>query len=292
MNIFNLLNSARRLYIKYSSNPRPSSYPYITGDGFRKISDHIHDETQKINSSKVKHKEIVFVKSDMLKFFFQKEHLEIKNPYILISHNSDENIDEKYTKYVDNKIIHWFAQNCIVEHPKITAIPIGLDNLYWSYFGDTFFLKRMIAKKEIIKRKNKILFGFSVSTNPKERGEALNSLKNSKVSEEIKGFISFHKYINKLIKYKFVASPPGNGIDSPRQWQAMYLKTIPILKSNPNTKAFVKCSLPILEVDNWKEIEDKSEEDLVNMYNDIIKKTNNEALWMDYWITKIRNEQK
>jgi hypothetical protein len=27
----------------------------------------------------------------------------------------------------DPRIIHWFTQNCVTKHPKLTAIPIGLD---------------------------------------------------------------------------------------------------------------------------------------------------------------------
>lgn len=283
-----LKNKIFRKLLKYSWNPRPSSFPFITGDSFRALADHLFDETQKLDPKKVRSGQIIFVKSDMLQIFFETTHKEIDFKYILISHNSDENIDERYLKYIDNKIIHWFAQNCLINHPKISSIPIGLDNLYFSYFGDTSFYKKIMKKNENIFKKNKILFGFSVHTNKKERGVAIESLRKTSVAKETKGFIPFHKYISReLIKYKFVASPPGNGIDSPRQWQAMYLKTIPILKENENTDHFIKSNLPILKVQNWNELTEYTEEDLEKKYASITRSSKTNALWMDYWINKI-----
>ena len=39
---------------------RPTSDPYISGDGFRKISDHIFDESSNLDPKKIKFKDIVF----------------------------------------------------------------------------------------------------------------------------------------------------------------------------------------------------------------------------------------
>lgn len=58
----------------------------------------------------------------------------IKNKFILVSGDADEevffhvfNSEEKFKKFIENdKILHWYAQNCTVSHKKITKIPIGL----------------------------------------------------------------------------------------------------------------------------------------------------------------------
>ena len=97
-----------RLYV----NPkiyRPSSKPFISGDSFRKMANHIFDETKTLNVKKVKKNDIVFVRSDLLKYYFENYHSEINQQYILISHNSDEKINRFYLKYIDDKIIHWFC---------------------------------------------------------------------------------------------------------------------------------------------------------------------------------------
>ena len=47
---------------------RPSSYPFISGDTFRSIADHIIDETnQSLNPDRVKPYDIIFLKTDCVR---------------------------------------------------------------------------------------------------------------------------------------------------------------------------------------------------------------------------------
>ena len=113
----------------YFFHLRPASYPYITGDGFRAMADHIYDEITKVKEENVKEGDIVFINSSLVEEYFKKIHKNIKHRYILISHNSDKNITEDHLKYLDDKIIKWYAQNVLVKDPKINPIPFGLAGL-------------------------------------------------------------------------------------------------------------------------------------------------------------------
>ena len=53
----------------FTSVYRPSSNPYISGDTFRKLADHLYDETKKFNPKKVKENDLIFVKTDMIENF-------------------------------------------------------------------------------------------------------------------------------------------------------------------------------------------------------------------------------
>lgn len=280
-----LLNKIKRklgeLIIKYSINPRPHSYPFISGDSFRSFAKHIHDETGTFEVKNVKEEEIVFVKSNMLSNFFKDIHPKIQNKYILISHNSDENIDEKYSKYVDDKIIHWFTQNLMFEHPKISALPIGLENMHIYQNGIVHkFIETLKNKNE---RKNRILVGFSVGTNITERSKALDALKKCKQADIIDKHIVSHKYLPLLNKYRFVASPPGNGVDCIRTWEAITIGVVPICLNNNNTKHFKKIGAPILQVESFEEMINMSDYDLQKLYDSIIKESNFELKYFDYW---------
>lgn len=73
---------------------RISSAPYITGDTFRGMADHVFDELIESNGSTwrpkdVKAGDIIFVKTDFLHLFFTTRHRHINASYILITHNSD-----------------------------------------------------------------------------------------------------------------------------------------------------------------------------------------------------------
>ena len=76
-------------------------------------------------------------------------------------------------------------------------------------------------------KKPRILFGFK-NTNPK-RVQLKHQFKKLKIADETCGWNSFF-YRRILLNYMFVICPEGNGIDTHRMWEALYLRTIPIIK--------------------------------------------------------------
>ena len=95
-------------------------------------------------------------------------------------------------------------------------------------------------------------------------------------------------YIDKIYNHKFVLSPEGNGTDTHRTWEILYLKSIPIEKRNINNQFFT--DLPICFVDDWEEIT----EDFLNKEYDRINsiKWNLEKLDFNYWKNKILSNVK
>jgi len=105
------LNSYPGLY-------RPDSSPFISGDTFRKFSDHIFDETKTLDPKKVKKNDIVFLRTDLKDIYFKHYHQKILEPYIVLMHNSDDSFEEKDISKIDEKIIHCFSQNLNIEKQK------------------------------------------------------------------------------------------------------------------------------------------------------------------------------
>ncbi|MCX6712937.1 MAG: hypothetical protein NTY66_01880 [Candidatus Vogelbacteria bacterium] len=286
-----LVTKVKRKYnvyrIKRSANPRPGSFPYISGDGFRQIADRIYDETGKCRPEEIAAGNIVFVKSDYLHEFFRDVHPLIKNPYKLISHNSDYNITPEDLKYIDEKIIHWYGQNVYASHPKLTPIPFGLDNLYYYHLGVPDPLEKINRRKETPK-KNRIVFGFSINTNPKERQPAHDYLTTAKLAEPLIWETDPEKYFSLVNEYKFIACPSGNGLDDPRTWQALYLKVVPITNHSVTRDYFRSIGLPILVIDKWSDLSNFTESDLATLYGKFMTDSETAPLYMDYWIKKIK----
>ncbi len=287
-----------RLYFKIrmaiTGNKRPTSSPYISGDSFRALADHIHDETGTFNPESVNSGDIIFVSQGFVYKYLQTLHKEITQPYILICHNGDETIDHKIVSLIDEKIIHFFAQDLVCEHDRITPIPIGLENLHFYINGITNVFTKIRSQIEIKTpvRKNKIFYNFSISTNPEERGPAKEYFSNHPLMEKTEHFLAPRRHLEVLLKYKFVASPPGHAIESCRTWEAMYIKTVPIVKDYVAMKYFAKIGLPIWVVADWKELEGQTEESLETKYNDIIMGANFTPLFLDFWMNKIYQIQK
>ncbi len=286
-----------RLYFQIKmyliGNKHPSSYPYVSGDSFRALANHILDKSETFTPSEVKAGDIVFVGQGFIYEYLQTLHKNITHQYILICHNGDASVDEKIVNLIDDKIIHFFAQNVTCVHKKITPIPIGLENLRLYINGIISVFSRLKRKIEMHPtiRKDKIFYNFSIDTNPQERGIAKDYLDKHPLSETTKHFLAPRRHLKKLLTYKFVASPPGNGIESSRTWEALYIKTIPIVKNSVSMQFFRSLGLPVWIINNWEELNEYTEKDLEEKYNSLTKSACLDALYMDFWIDKIHAKQ-
>lgn len=267
----------------------PASSPFVSGDSFRALADHVLEGDRTFEPSGVKRGDVVFVATDMLERFKAEFLPSIRSSFVLVTHNSDGTVDASKALLADDeRIIRWFAQNAICSHPKIVHAPIGLENR-WRHnhgiIGDFRRLRRKAGEK-----KSRILFGFSVGTNEGERRPALEALRASSSSDEL-GRMNSRAYRRSLAGYRFVASPPGNGVDCHRTWEALYLGVVPIVKRSALYDGFP--GLPVLLVDDWREISGWDEAQLRAKYESIAPGIAScEYLWMPYWAGELERARR
>ena len=240
---------------------------FISGEFFEKIS--------RENSS------IVF--SSLDNFPLKKDFSRYKKK-IWIFHNSDETFDLNTKKKLD--YFHpkeCFSQNLIIHKKNYHFIPIGLENSKFHNNGD---IKDFISLRKVkLKKKPRILFGFK-NTNPK-RIQLKYQFKKFKVADETNGWNSFF-YRRILLNYMFVICPEGNGIDTHRMWEALYLRTIPIIKKNMISNFIKKAQIPVLIINKWSDLSRYDEKQLQKFYFSKKKLFNNRYLFQEYWKKRIR----
>ena len=239
---------------------------FISGEFFEKIS--------RENSS------IVF--SSLDNFPLKKDFSRYKKK-IWIFHNSDETFDLNTKKKLD--FFHpkeCFSQNLIIHKKNYHFIPIGLENSKFHNNGD--IKDFMNLRKAKAKKKPRILFGFK-NTNPK-RIQLKYQFKKLKVADETNGWNSFF-YRRILLNYMFVICPEGNGIDTHRMWEALYLRTIPIIKKNMISNFIKKAQIPVLIINKWSDLYKFDEKKLQKFYFSKKKLFNNRYLFQDYWKKRI-----
>lgn len=266
---------------------RASSYPYISGDTFRSFCNFVIDETQvPFDPSQVSSGDVIFLKTDYIDYFFTQIHPHIKVRYILLTHNGDYGVTERHRHYLEHEtLIAWFAQNALIKHPKLIPIPIGLANRYWGH-GDINIVNRFM-KNQPTKRTIFVYANFALNTNMKERKEAEKSLSTHISQIYHAPRKAYDKYLQDLTNATFVLSPPGNGFDCHRTWEALYMGAIPIVKSSAMDGMYQ--DLPVIVVDDWNCI---TQEFLGQEYQKIkITTYNREKLYADYWVALIRSLQ-
>jgi hypothetical protein len=199
----------------------------------------------------------IFIFTHDLEDFYNKfgDQLSTK---IIISHNSDHEI-----MYIKNVKLH-LAQNCLIKNSKLLSLPIGIENTQW--FDHNIFHK--IRKSKIIKTKN-IYFYFNLNTHP-SRLTCYNKLKdklewNTKRSKE--------DYFIELASHKYAICPRGNGLDTHRIWECLYLDVIPIIIEKDDLKID---NLPIIILEDWELID--------NIYNIFTKQMNNKIVINNYFL--------
>ncbi len=220
--------------------------------------------------------------------FFKEDH--IKTPFVLISHNSDGSVIRGYSREEDanadlmpDNLIHWFGQNINIVDDRISSLPIGLENNKWlSNKGE-----KMITKLQQLKGcKNLMYMTHKINTNPNERSEPYQLFGGE--SWVTTGYGShgyeFNKYIDNIYNHAFVICPEGNGIDTHRVWETLYMDTIPIEKRSINNQS--RIDLPICFVDDWREINRTFlEEEYIRIKT---SSWNMKKLTFKYWENKIR----
>jgi hypothetical protein len=194
---------------------------------------------------------VVFCYGHCIRLLYEKLSF-FMNKFVLITHNSDENIIESYHHlYILTHplIKKWFAQNVCFHHPKLYVLPIGLANNHWPH-GDLSFFKNVdIADYTTIKTEY-TYFCFNQSTNIQKRSECYNKLCNKIPSV---GWNTPTEYHNMLSKYRFCICPEGNGVDTHRLWEALYLKCVPVVIRSPFIDVLQKQlpNLPLIVLDSW-----------------------------------------
>jgi hypothetical protein len=103
---------------------------------------------------------------------------------------------------------------------------------------------------------------------------------------------TFSRAYRKLAaQYRFIASPPGNGEDCHRTWEALYLRSVPIVIRSPMTEQFHALGLPLWLVDSYDELRGLQESDLEAKYEDLKAGFEHPALWMDYWVARMAQDE-
>lgn len=267
---------------------------YIQGDKFKSLADFLfapgikngeaYDNLQNtLDIDKLKDFDIIYTHTFYVKelFCLIKNH---SKQVIIITHNSDQNVDESFV--VPENVIKWYAQSVNVKDERIESIPIGLENDRW--FPEVRKKEKMAEKyKEGIKSKNLVYINHNVATNPAKRKGIYELFAGKKWAtiQDGRNGQDFDSYINNVYNHKYMICPQGNGLDTHRTWECLYMGTIPIEIRNINNSFYEY--MPILLVDRWEDVTEKM---LIEKWPDLFCIRDREKLNFDYWENKISNE--
>jgi hypothetical protein len=273
---------------------------YVSSRGILKSCDVIPSDissstkTASIDIASIKDGSVVYVHGSAIPDFVGKLP-SVNAKFILVSGDCDESVpddvfpsDDDFKKFIESdKIIHWFSQNAVKEHPKLTKIPIGV---YYHTLPDAPGQeKELISVKDNAKRladrEVKCYSNFHFSMRP-DREDAMNKVPKDLVYYEPTR-VSISDTWKNQAKYAFVLSPHGNGLDCHRTWEALCLGCIPIVKTSPIDSVFD--GLPVLIVKEWSDVTNELLEKTLKGFGK--KEFKCDRLTLAYWMGLVRSKK-
>lgn len=174
-----------------------------------------------------------------------------KNKFSLILHNSDQDFEERNLDIFNiSNVQRIYTQNINTYHPRVVPLPIGIANSFWTHGNLDVFCS---VVNQDIKKDNFIYNNFTVEGGM--RPEYRVPCRDATIKLGLPKHTSkpYKEFLEELSSFKFCLCPSGNGLDTHRLWECLYLKVIPIVKKKPLYEHFSKL-FPMVLVDEWSEL--------------------------------------
>ena len=176
----------------------------------------------------LKENDIIFCQSDYLELLFQILKNEKFENLKLISSQSDRKINRNIFNKKPSCIKYWYSTNVTFKSTNLKSIPLGIApyrNTKSVIFDDF---------NDINVKNNKnisIYSNFNVNTNYFHRVRAYKQVNKSSLCN-LQNFKSYKDYLENLNQNFYSIAPWGNGIDTHRIWESIYLGVVPITKDH------------------------------------------------------------
>lgn len=248
----------------------------------------------------------MYVCTDALPRFAAEIVPRLTDPFVLVSGDSDRAVDLSLAAtpaisalLSSDLLLGWYAQNRVLEHPKLRSLPIGLDyHTMWeqpgrwgltalSALAQERLLLDTLARAPSLPRRYLSIYNnwhFAI-----ERGDrrACRARLDPALCFYEPHPISRAASWSRAAEFLFVACPEGEGMDCHRTWETLLLGSIPIVKRNALLPLFD--GLPVLVVDDWDAI---SRDQLERFVQKVLKTTYDfSGLFLQTWIDRWRGRR-
>lgn len=276
-----------KIYLSRAVNWRRNNSPLLSGDSFGSLCDYVayppcfRNVTQ--NYRDLKEARVIFCPSDKLEQFFY-EFSGIIQAKVVIAGNSDYEFHDRPIN-IPKSVKALYLQNSFISDDSfIFTLPIGLENLKLGMNGKPRNFKNLDSMSAKLP---KVLFGPFSNTHPDR--VKVHDLFSS--SGEWHDFLDCRlppkNFVNLVRSYSYVAAVRGNGVDTHRLWETLYLGTVPIVARDSWSESLRKLNLPIMFIDHWtlENVEAVIKNEIVEIFDP----NQCPALWIDFWSSKLKS---
>lgn len=271
---FRIEDKVARAFKYFPSKERINSYPFLCSDTYYFKADIRIDIEEDLNSiSGAGESSVLYLNgkvTDVLLSSLIKELGKRQLRFLrLIVGDSDFPLKESTISELIPFFIEIYSVNFRQESlAMIKNLPLGLESQRYRSAGQIRDFKKL-PKYEPSMRPNGILVAWNDDTFTSERKEAREILRLSPSVFEFRDRVPARTIHKMMRKSKLVACPRGNGIDTHRFWESLYLGALPVLlKKNRLTN---EPDWPCYEIDSWHQVSSWTASELTDIYESKIK---------------------
>lgn len=212
---------------------------------------------------------------------------EMVEPPTLVIHNGDIIPPPEFFEVALGVFRSIWSVNVIEESDRVRALPIGLANLWLHGAKDlaeflAAYRSTAADVESSSRRPVQFMASFRTTTNPAVRAPFADLLEARGISNDE---FSRDGYRHRLLESRFVLSPPGNGTDCHRTWEALCMGAVPVILRSSLAPSLVE-GTPIVAVDDWDEVLSLSSAELDELHARQVALDRRSCL-LDPWLDRI-----
>ncbi len=178
-----------------------------------------------------------------------------------------------------------YAQHLNFSHPKFSLLPIGIANSMYTH-GDVDTLFRIMTETYHKIKPNPIYINLTTDTFP-YRNKVVKCVEKYRWAP-VKYPAPHDTFLKDMSSHRFALCVRGNGIDTHRFWEALYLGVIPVVIDNHHTECheWIQCivgmKLPIYVIKHFSEFCENNHDTVFSqkLYDEIMEKCRGYKKWL------------
>jgi hypothetical protein len=233
---------------------------------------------------------VVYLKTDNQEAFFSAAFPRIKSRFVLVTDSEDFPTPGPHRPHLDDpRIIRWFGQNCDLpgRHPKYEPIPIGFADSRHPHGDQRAILRVHRRMPSVADKPLKAYATFHLNLSHPERRRARDILRPMPhvfmEPRRIPPELLWIRHAN----CAFEISPRGNGLDCHRTWEALLLRTIPIVRASSLDPLYD--GLPVAIVSDWDEVTLEAMSAWRSRFAGCFTAETFQRITLGYWVNRIRS---
>ena len=258
-----------RRFVRYPRLKRVNSFPYLNSDTYSFLCDITIDKKEDfLDIESMPSDSTVYVNGNLLVSLEQEFLSSLSKRFeplaAIVIGDSDNPPTASFLKEIQKNCKLVACVNVSSNIKGVVPLPLGIESQRYRSAGQIRDFKK-IPSLSVESRSIGILVAWNDETNLKDRVLARREITRSNCCLEISRRVPA-RYIHALMRRTLlVPCPPGNGKDTHRFWESLYLGALPVILKKDEIPAY--SPYPYIAIEEWSELSQLATKQLREIYS-------------------------